>query len=267
MTIIDSNQITQIIIDCAQKHLVPYFNNLTDEQIHLKDSVGDIVTQADLEMEENLIKRLQEAYPDVVCIGEESFDPRNADILKSSRLFVIDPLDGTNAFRHKQPGFAVMVSFLQKGELTHAWIHAPLLSETLFVEKDKGVSLNGAKVELDDGQSDIIVGSGHVSDRHRQEMQDMAERMKEKGISFASHTHACMDFLRFARGELDFIVYQNSYPWDVLPGVLIAHEIGGYAAAFEDRKDMMKDPFTNILRPMLYVRCKKDWDHLSDCYR
>ena len=262
---IDALKIQHIIADCAEKHLVPYFKKLTADQIHEKTSPQDVATQADIETEENLIKRIKAAYPDCECIGEESFDPNKQDILQHPSLFVIDPLDGTNAFRNERPGFAIMVTYMQKGVPTQIWVHAPLLQETLYAAKGQGVTLNGKPV-ISPPLAAPKTGTGHLSATHRQEMQDMAKRLEGVGLVLAPHAHACTDFLRFAKGELDFIVYQNSYPWDILPGVLVAHELGGYTATLRDGRDMMVDPFADIQAPVLYARHKDHWDDLKRAF-
>lgn len=258
---VDSRAIARIIADCAQKHLVPYFNTLRDDQITLKDSAGDIVTQADIEMEENLVRELRALYPDAVYIGEESFDPDNRDALKAPHIFVIDPLDGTRAFREGRHGFAVLVASIEDGVLTQSWLHAPLMQETVYAEKDRGVFLNSVQVQKakTTGQN----STGHYGPEHRPEIQEMGEKFKRNGWTHVAHTHACMDFLNFVKGDVDVILYQNCYPWDILPGVLIVHEMGGHGALLYDEKDLMTYAFHDIHQPTLYARSRQNWRTLK----
>ena len=257
---VDAEKIQQIIAECAEKHLVPYFKNLKDDQIKEKTALTDIVTQADVEMEENLIRRLKEAYPDASCFGEESFDPTNTAVLEAPLLFVIDPLDGTNAFRNGLHGFAVLVCQLENGKPVRGWLHAPLLGEKIYVEKGKGVFLNGTKItpkKISTIQDQM--GTGHFAVHNNAEALAMTSRLEEAGLKLTFHTHACMDFLGFAKGEVDFIFYGNCYPWDILVGVLIAHELGGQTGLIHDQKDVMDKPFADINQATLYARRKQDW--------
>lgn len=261
---VNAVQVAGIIKDCAGKHLLPYFNTLTDNQVFQKDEAGDIVTRADLETEEALIRELKILYPDAMYIGEESFDPHNQDMMTAPAVFVIDPLDGTAAFRNGQKGFAIMVAYLENGALTQSWLYAPLMNVSIYAEKGKNVFLNDIKIEPK--QSIEIVhqtGTGHLSPNHRPEMRAMAENFVANKMVQASHTHACMDFLNFIKGDVDYILYQNCYPWDILPGVLMVHELGGHAALLYDEKDLMTESFADILQPTLYARSLQDWHKIK----
>ena len=68
-----------------------------------------IVTTADLAANELIVEALKERFPGDAIISEEAGlygDPT------SSRVWIVDPLDGTKAFARGKPGYCVMIGLL-----------------------------------------------------------------------------------------------------------------------------------------------------------
>ncbi|MEL7049015.1 MAG: inositol monophosphatase family protein, partial [Pseudomonadota bacterium] len=89
------------------------------------------VTIADHEAEEILRKALETVAPDILVIGEESFDATRRPG-KSEPFFLLDPLDGTKDFIDHLPQFTVNVALIDHGRPIFGMIFAPAL-DLLFV--------------------------------------------------------------------------------------------------------------------------------------
>ncbi|HEX2675282.1 MAG TPA: 3'(2'),5'-bisphosphate nucleotidase CysQ [Polyangiales bacterium] len=68
---------------------------------------SDPVTEADRRANELIVQRLRAAFPDDGIVAEESDD--NALALSKSRIWYVDPLDGTKEFVSKNGEFSVMI--------------------------------------------------------------------------------------------------------------------------------------------------------------
>ena len=76
-----------------------------------------------------LLNSLRNHRPDDVILSEESLDPQLRH--RASRVWIIDPLDGTSSFSRGFPGFAVHVALWERdselpGSITAAAISVPL---------------------------------------------------------------------------------------------------------------------------------------------
>ena len=88
----------QQIITGAGEISLAHRRRLHEVQITRKDTVKDLVTEADVEVENYLVEQIKNHYPDHAICGEESG-------LHSGNEYrwVIDPIDGTTSFVHEQP--------------------------------------------------------------------------------------------------------------------------------------------------------------------
>jgi 3'(2'), 5'-bisphosphate nucleotidase len=74
---------------------------------------GEPVSQADLASSELIVRRLREAFPDDAILSEEL--PDDSQRLAKSRVWMIDPIDGTSDFLRGETGFVVMLGLCVDG--------------------------------------------------------------------------------------------------------------------------------------------------------
>ena len=74
---------------------------------------GEPVSKADLESSELIVRRLREAFPGDAILSEEL--PDDGSRLRNSRVWMIDPIDGTRDFLSGEPGFVVMLGLCHEG--------------------------------------------------------------------------------------------------------------------------------------------------------
>src|ERR1051325_5211158 len=82
------------------------------------------VTQADRIANEIIVQRLISEFPDDGILAEESVDTKNR--LSKSRVWMVDPLDGTTGFIAGNGDFAVQIGLAENGKCVLGVVYQPL---------------------------------------------------------------------------------------------------------------------------------------------
>jgi 3'(2'), 5'-bisphosphate nucleotidase len=85
----------------------------------------DYVTTVDRELDAMLSGAIATLFPSDTIISEENRASLAAFDNFGQRLWLIDPIDGTEEFIHQRDGYAVMVSALERDVPMGGWIYAP----------------------------------------------------------------------------------------------------------------------------------------------
>ncbi|MEM6626735.1 MAG: 3'(2'),5'-bisphosphate nucleotidase CysQ [Pseudomonadota bacterium] len=109
---------------------------------------GHPVTEADIAVNDLLAQRLNMARPDYGWLSEETKDdPRDRDM---TRVFVVDPIDGTRAFMRREPYFCVAAARLEGDKPVAAAIFNPATDELFEAAIGGGAKLNGEPIRAGD---------------------------------------------------------------------------------------------------------------------
>src|SRR5436190_4783980 len=85
---------------------------------------GDPVTEADRSASVFLVNELRRLFPEDGVLSEE--EPDDAARLSRSRVWIIDPLDGTVEFIRRQDEFAVMIALSIDGRSNLGVVYQPV---------------------------------------------------------------------------------------------------------------------------------------------
>jgi 3'(2'), 5'-bisphosphate nucleotidase len=120
-------QETRVAVDLARSAgetiLAKYGKPLRVEQKSLEDDV-EPVTQADRIANELIVNGLKAEFPGDGILAEESVDTDRR--LTKSRVWMVDPLDGTNGFIDGNGDFAVQIGLVADGECVAGVVYLPL---------------------------------------------------------------------------------------------------------------------------------------------
>ncbi|MGB4106706.1 MAG: inositol monophosphatase [Alphaproteobacteria bacterium] len=260
----DSHNIADIIIECAEKYILPRYKALEQHQISSKTSPRDLVTQADLDVEEHLTRVLPELLPGSIVIGEEaaSANPALLDQLrdKSLKIWIVDPVDGTHNFVHGKREFGVMLALIENGEARRGWIYDVLGKEMTIGERGGGAFTGSRKLKVN-SQNSANKMNGHINPwffpkQYRDHIQSGVKKFS------GTHSMACAahEYLHVARGETQFCIYSRLKPWDHVAGALIVEEAGGYAAKWDGTPYIPADRDTGLI----VAAGKEDWQEVYD---
>lgn len=114
---------------------------------HKADDKGPL-TEADLASEAILLDAIRSAFPDDGVLSEESVD--DASRLGRSRVWIVDPLDGTREFTMKLPEFVVSVGLAVDGRPTLGVLVNPATGDVYAGVVGRGATLNGSPIRVTD---------------------------------------------------------------------------------------------------------------------
>lgn len=181
------------------------------------------VSEADIVVDRYLAAALLAARPDYGWLSEETVD--NPSRLACSRVFVVDPIDGTRGFINGQDSWTVCLAVVEHGVPIAGVVYAPARNELYDAFKDGGARLNGAPLVRSRraGSAPLIPAPGAV----HQEMQ-AAGLDYVRGPAYPSLAYR---LVQVATGKLDAAVSRRgSQDWDIAAAALILDEAGiGFA--------------------------------------
>jgi fructose-1,6-bisphosphatase/inositol monophosphatase family enzyme len=91
------------------------------------------VTLADTEVNALVIARVKQRFPDHGVLGEEdSFN------LKSNKLWIVDPVDGTSTFARGLAGWVFSMAYVEDGKPQVAVVYDPILERLFWAKDDLG---------------------------------------------------------------------------------------------------------------------------------
>src|SRR2546429_232228 len=102
--------------------------DLYEGPLDIEQKVGaddrEPVTQADKLANEIIVQRLRAEFPNDGILAEESIDTVHR--LDKSRVWMIDPLDGTTGFIEGNGDFAVQIGLTENGQCVLGVVYQPL---------------------------------------------------------------------------------------------------------------------------------------------
>lgn len=224
----DPEAVARLIREIAQSVILPRFGTLKREDIREK-APGDLVTVADLETERGLTARLCEIAPGSAVLGEEAVaaDPGRLSLAATcDSLWIVDPVDGTANFARGNPGFAVIVAYVEHGHTRGGWIFDPLGDRLVWAQAGAGAWSDGRRLRISPAPAEPIgaaYGRAVSGVRSAKAIEQADMRVRNVGSSG-------IEYLNLAFGTAHFALHSRSLPWDHAAGMLIATEAGGHAA-------------------------------------
>lgn len=215
-----------------------------DLAMKTKSNVSDVVTRADRESEELIVRSILERYPTHAILGEEGGARGDA---ASEWRWVVDPLDGTTNYSQGLPVFCVSIALQYRGETVVGVVYAPYLRE-LFTAVRGG----GAWCRRGDGEPVRL----HVSTKQRLDCSvvatgfpyDKSENPDNNSDNVARilpHVRdvrrmgaAAYDLSCVAAAMLDGFWELNLHEWDVCAASLLVIEAGGVVESLRADRDV-----------------------------
>ncbi|MHC4660502.1 MAG: inositol monophosphatase family protein [Planctomycetota bacterium] len=212
--------------------LAERFSDFRAQDVNYKGK-RDMVTEADRDLEDFIVSRIREEFPDHDIIAEESHVIESG----SGYRWLIDPLDGTTNFVHGHPFVAVSICLMRGNGQEIGVVNAPILNILYAAERGKGASGNGKPIRVSD-TSDLLhalVATGFAYNRHESEANNVDNFgrivLDVQGIRRCGS--AAIDLCFLASGVYDAFWELWLEPWDVAAGSLIVLEAGGTVTDFD----------------------------------
>ena len=197
---------------------------------------GSPVTEADVAVDSFLKVELSAALPETGWLSEETAD--DPARLKSRRVWIVDPIDGTRAFLSGHPDWSVAIALLIEGEPVLGIVYAPT-HELLYVAvRGRGAARNGEAIRVT-GRHGLagarVAGPKPLVDRLERSTGGLerVERIPSLALRLARVADATVDF---------GVVSGNARDWDIAAADLVLSEAGGALTTFEGLRPSYNAP-------------------------
>ncbi|GHA93826.1 hypothetical protein GCM10009069_16150 [Algimonas arctica] len=222
-----------------------------------------MVTDADIAVNDFLLRELMEARPDYGWLSEETKDDHSRRT--RTRSFVVDPIDGTRAFIDRQPGFSVSVAIIEAGEAVAGCVFNPLKGEFYSARRGGGATMNGKVLHVRPCREE----SGCTMVGYARKFKRLGFPEMHYKISNSMAYRIAMVAAGHADGTVSFTPKSD---WDIAAAALIATEAGAVITDLYGSTPRFDGPTTSgngvicaspALHALLLERVKPVMDKLS----
>ena len=179
------------------------------------------VSEVDIAVNQLLKERLAALVPEAGWLSEESED--DPARLAASRLWIVDPIDGTRSFIAGRPDWTISVALVEGSRPVVAGLYAPVSEELFLAAAGAGATRNGMPIKATPGG--MIEGARIAGPR------GFLDRLATAVPAFVAVPKIQSLALRLARvadGTLDAaLASRTSRDWDLAAADLLVHEAGG----------------------------------------
>lgn len=206
----------------------------------------NFATKTDLTANKIAVERIKRYFPQDSIISEE-LPPADGS---SKYCWIIDPIDGTNAFVRSLPHFTVAIGILKDNDPYLGVISAPLLNLVGKAQVGKGCFVNGRIAGV--SSNNKLIKAHLATDYGYGNRVKNARRSLEKVVNLSRYTfsYGCtsLALLYLAQGKLDGYVHAELKVWDLAPAVPLVEEAGGVISDFSGNLiDWSKENQPNIV--------------------
>jgi len=219
------------------------------------------LTEADLRSEKLILAGLRRIAPEIPVLSEESVQLPYSTRKHWSRLWIVDPLDGTKEFVQRNGDFTVNIALVDNHRPVLGVVHAPVHERDYFACEGVGAFRSDAQAS---GRPIRVAkrGAGAVrvvgSRSHRGSSLDgfLARVGPHELVEVGSSLKLCL----VAEGQAD--VYPRMGPtseWDTAAGQCVLEQAGGHVVKLDgepldyNREDTLNPNF------MAYADAETDW--------
>ena len=197
----------------------------SDFQVEKKDDNSPI-TKADLESNKIIKESLLQTK--IPILSEEDADDKSRT--DSDKVWIVDPLDGTQDFVNKTGEFTVMVGLVENHVPIMGLVYWPTEKKLYFAEKDLGAFCHNSErwteisVRKIEGfeKSLALVSRHHLSNKEKR----MLDHLKIKNTASIG---SCLKVMEIASGNADIYLTSTNKmkQWDTAASHCIISEAGG----------------------------------------
>ncbi|MCZ6463616.1 MAG: 3'(2'),5'-bisphosphate nucleotidase CysQ [Proteobacteria bacterium] len=200
------------------------------------------LTQADLASDRVIAKHLTAAFPDDGLLSEEVVSTPAR--LEKSRVWIVDPMDGTKEFTRKIPEFCASIALTEDGEPVVGVIVNGVTEEAIWATRGGGCFREGEPGHVSSvsslAEAVVIASRTEIS---RNQFDPYNGWFKEiRGVGSIAWKLACV---ACGDGDLNISVAPKN-EWDVCAGDILVREAGGRYVDFDGQRRIYNQEKTLI---------------------
>jgi myo-inositol-1(or 4)-monophosphatase len=226
-------------LNTAANQILKYDPSTVETSV--KSTAGDIVTAADLGSEKLIIETIKTEFPDDVVISEETVASHAAlteENLPTLTGWIIDPIDGTNNFKHGMGYSGISIGYVEAGEIVLGGILNPYRNELFLASKGNGATCNDKLIHVST-VSEFNAGTRVCTSNSSAEggTQANLERYAKIGDVWVDVLgSAVLIMADVASGKIDLYHHNGLKPWDNAAAFLIVKEAGAEIVGLQGQR-------------------------------
>jgi myo-inositol-1(or 4)-monophosphatase len=196
-------------------------------------SGAETVTDADRACQRMIVVALRRRFPADGIIGEESDDGggiTNLAPISGERVWVIDPIDGTNNYVAGFEAFAICIGLLDHGRPVLGVVHDPCRGRTYSAAAGAGAWVDRRRVRALGsplGDQALIMLTCNLLDRHGQLPAFITRWLASSSWKFRMLGSAALEACQVGAGIAYGALTVNGKLWDVAAPAAFILEAGG----------------------------------------
>jgi len=180
------------------------------------------VTEADLQANERIQSLIQREFPRDGWLSEETHD--NRERLTQSRVWIVDPLDGTKEFVQHLPEFCVCIALVERGEPIVAVSYNPVVDEMFAAERGRGLTLNGVRAHV--SATSALADARVLASRSEDKRGEWDVFKPHCTVELTGSVAFKLALIAAGRADATFSLTPKN-EWDICAGTLLITEGGG----------------------------------------
>lgn len=191
---------------------------------------GNVVTEADVEVELRVKDILRAEFPDHKILSEETSADTDAS---TGWTWVLDPIDGTKNYAMGIPVWCTNIALCLDAQPVIGITFDAVHQEAFWAIEGGGAFVNESPIAASnapDVASSIIGVDLGYEDVLGSKQIELMSRIFPNVQSIRILGSAALAFAYVACGRLDLFTHLNIAPWDVAAGILLVREAGGAAS-------------------------------------
>ncbi len=225
----------------AGEESLKYFGRIADSDIEGKATSKDLVSIADKAIENLIISKINERFPDHDIFGEETGHAGK----NSEYCWIIDPIDGTQSFVKFHPYYSISIALYKNGEGYAGAVNAPALGRLFTAQKGKGAFMNGKAIHVSNcrtlEEAACATGFARLRENKVEPVLEKFDRILPQLRDIKRCGSAALDLAMTAAGVFDGYWEEGLQLYDVAAGAIIAREAGAVVCDFNGKNNFPAD--------------------------
>lgn len=212
--------ILNVLLEAGQIAL-KYHGNSTLKVEYKEDQTP--VTNADIEVNDFILKHLAKITPDIFVVSEEN----KSNDFTGDVFWLLDPIDGTKQYINGTSGYTINLALISKHQPVIGFVYHPSLKEIYYNDFDGEVILYDVASNKQSMHNQIKTGSlirVLINDNQRN-----IDRADNDGLFFKVNcTPSRNKVSMILNHEVDvYYIYRQIMEWDTAAGHAILKSLGG----------------------------------------
>lgn len=200
---------------------------------HATTTTNEAVTEADRASQKYIIEGLKRQYPDDGTVGEESDTGQSITFEcpdPTGRVWVIDPIDGTNNFIAGLDHFAVCIGLLDRGQPVMGVVYDVMRDEMYAAAQGEGAWLNNQRLHAAAtpmNKASLLMLTANLATHNGRCPGWAARWIGQTDWKVRMLGSAALEAVHVASGVAHAAITINGKLWDVAAAAALVLEAGG----------------------------------------